>query len=94
MIIKQARPRFVDSSIPLEQKEVHTIDELMNIDWIKTRTHSFDGRLFHKLSRDKNHLLAEYDGGAFWWVVGIIVADCGNIPLDIASYKIIRSNNV
>ncbi len=94
MIIKEARPRFVDLSAPLEQVEVHTMDELMNVDWIERKTHSFDGRPFHKLSRDKNHLLAEYDGGTFWWVIGIIVVDCGNIPLDTASYKVARLNNV
>lgn len=65
-------PGFVDRPTPRED-EFETLDQLLNIDWVKTWA---DRKDFYRFSLDcspgENILMAEYNGGKVWWVVGFI----------------------
>ena len=76
--IKQYRPAYF-SGFENQVNNFNSIDELINIDWIKNFTEDKD---FFRLSislaggfTTKHHLMAEYKNGESWYVVGSIDKD-------------------
>lgn len=76
--IKQYRPAYF-SGFENQVNNFNSIDELLNIDWIKNFTEYKD---FFRLSisladgfTTEHHLMAEYKNGEDWYVVGSIDKD-------------------
>jgi chloramphenicol O-acetyltransferase len=77
-IIKQYRPAYV-SGYENQSNKFNSLNELLNIDWVKYFTEHSD---FYKFSisiaeqYQKNHaLMAEYKNGESWYVIGFIDKD-------------------
>ena len=89
-IIKQHMPNFV--SIDPQEAEFETLEDLMNVEFVKRWTDNGWGDAFHRFSishddwmvkygyEDYMHLMAEMDGGEKWYVVGYIY---GSSPEEI-----------
>lgn len=73
-------PNFVDKGKPPDENDFETTNQLLNIPWVKGWETPFDGRPFYRWAKSRNCLIAEYDDGKFWWVVGYI-RDPNNIEL-------------
>ena len=76
--IKQHRPSYV-TGFENEVKEFSSLEELLNIEFVKSFTFQPNGELnldFHQFSISKELgtylLMAEYNKGSNWWVVGYI----------------------
>jgi len=81
-IIKQHMPNFV--SIDPKEAEFETLEDLMNVEFVKRWTDNRWGDVFHRFSTDYDPwyaehgyddsvtLMAELDGGKIWYVVGHI----------------------
>lgn len=86
MKIRQHIPSFVTGA---DSKEIEfkTVEELLDIDWIKSWAEPTDenGRKFYRWSIDhcnvsnsydiRNTLMIEKDEGTWWWVVGYLDND-------------------
>jgi len=77
-IIKQYRPAYF-SGYENKTNNFNSLDELLNIEWVKSFSEYKD---FFRFSieiadeREKNHtLLAEYKNGESWYVIGFIDKD-------------------
>lgn len=75
--ITQYRPAFFDG-FENEVNEFNSVEELLRIPWVKQFSNG-EVKNFHRYSvsmpnkkwgESKCHLMAEYDNGAVWWVVG------------------------
>lgn len=54
-----------------------TWEDLLCVSWVENFMAPFDGRPFHRFSLSPdNDLVAEYDRGTFWWVVGRFHTTC------------------
>jgi len=63
-----------------------TLKELFEIDWIK-QYQKDDNLEFYRFSLSSNILMAEYNKGNKWWVVGYIYGDLCKIDLPIWKAK-------
>ena len=70
--IRKHIPNFIDTDRLPDENDFETTDQLLNIPWVKEWESPFDGRPFYRWSKSDNHLIAEYDNGKFWWVIGFI----------------------
>ena len=76
MEIKQHRPNYF-SGFDTEIVKFDTVDELKEIGFVKNFSDNLDGK-FHQYSlseyytEDTHLLMAEYNKGKTWWVVGYI----------------------
>lgn len=72
-IIKQYRPDFM-SGWKNEEIQFETKEELLNIDWVNNFTKpQFGIDTFYRFSISKGYvLMAEYEEGQAWYVVGYI----------------------
>jgi len=77
MKIRQHIPNFVDLDEYPEEIEFSTLNELLEIPFVKSKTKYDD---FLKFSISDNHLMVEFDEGKTWYVVGSI-DDVTNIDL-------------
>ena len=68
--IRQHIPNFCDGT-PIESI-FYTTEELTNLDWVKRYTEHLKDYTFCKFSLSENHLMAEYNNGDKWIVVGTI----------------------
>lgn len=71
--IRQHIPNFVSGFNPAIE-EFKTLDELLNLDFVK-RFSDGDPNFYRFSVKDyvtRVHLMAEYDEGRTWWVVGYI----------------------
>jgi hypothetical protein len=71
--IKQHIPNFVSGFDPVTT-EFETLDELLSLDFVK-RFNDGDNSFYRFSVNDYStrvHLMAEYDEGRKWWVVGYI----------------------
>lgn len=76
--IKKHVPCFVDVEQSSDENDFETVDELLNIPWVKRWEIPMDGHIFYRWTKSGDLLVAEYDNGEFWWVVGYI-----RIPEDV-----------
>jgi len=93
-IIKQHLPNYV--SIDPQESEFETLEDLMNVGFVKQWTDNRWGDDFHQFSISHNdwivkyghedymHLMAEMDGGKKWYVIGYIY---GSSPEEIGLPK-------
>lgn len=72
--ILQYRPAYF-SGFDNEAKEFNSVAGLFEIPWVEN---FYEIKGFHKFSIDDTYLMAEYDNGYMWFVVGIITEadDC------------------
>lgn len=76
--IRQHRPAFIDISIPPQQAEVTTLNELLALPWIARwrevpeRHKSFDGFFY-----SQNCLMVTYDENQHWYVIGYLKENPG-----------------
>lgn len=74
--ITQHLPAYF-SGFELEENEFDTIEELLDIEWIKRwsiQPEFYQYSLGFREPIERIHLIAEIDGGKTWWVVGRIVS--------------------
>lgn len=73
-------PGFVDGVRP-SSAEVESVVDLEGVDWVR-RWRDVPG--FHRFSADRSQegawLMAERDGGKWWWVVARILGDLPGLP--------------
>lgn len=76
--IKQYRPGSIEVGDAPEVVEFNTVEELLTIPWI---AHFKSGNNFHKFSQDTEQMLlmAEYDQGNRWFVIGAL-AEVVDLP--------------
>ena len=100
-IIKQHMPNYV--SIDPKEAEFETLEDLMNVEFVKRWTDNRWGDDFHQFSishddwmvrsghEDYMHLMAELDGGKKWYVVGYIY---GSSPEEIGlpEWKMVKGS--
>lgn len=69
-------PTFIETDTPPKRDDVDTVTELLDLGWVRRWR---DGRGFFRfsLSSDTELLIAEFDGGARWFVVGTIYTKRG-----------------
>ncbi len=70
-------PNYIDAPIP-EIQEFDSVESLLEdekVQWFKTQPE------FHKYSQSENYLMAEYENGKRWWVVGRVEGDITSLPL-------------
>lgn len=67
--IKQYRPAFIDCEDDNKEIIFNTTEELLGIDFVKNFSQNGN---FYKYSISENHLMAEYENGYEWWVIGYI----------------------
>jgi hypothetical protein len=95
--IRQYRPAFFDG-FENQTVEFNSIEELIKIDWVDGCTKEIGGKYdkkFHQFSICKERgdtestLMAEYNDGFTWWVVGFIDDEeiIKNMPTWVAKYK-------
>lgn len=60
-----------------EINEFNSLEELLEIPYVKKQT---DRKTFYRYSLSENHLMAEYESGYNWWVLGFI-NDISNLDL-------------
>lgn len=83
MKIIQHFPSYCDGFEP-EQAEFNSTEELLNIEWVKSFSEHKD---FYRYSvSDGNHLMAEYEQGYKWWVIGRL-SPTTDLPKWEAKYK-------
>ena len=71
-IIKQYKPAFF-TGFKKAEVQFETKEELLNIDWVKNFSDPIYGmNHFHQFSVSNGILMAEYDNGGHWHVVGFI----------------------
>lgn len=75
MIFKQHIPNCVDLSRKPAPIEFNTLEELLSIPTVKSSMDSYDGRVFSYFAISDSHLMAVYNDGYRWWVVGSIYGD-------------------
>jgi len=68
--IKRHVPSFVDVDKAYKRKSFETREELLNIEWVKKWTDKSEG--FYRFSLAGKDLMAEFDKGKIWHVVGTI----------------------
>ena len=68
--IRQHIPNFVDTHVPYESN-FNITEELLNIPWVKQWERDSDKK-FYRWSKSEELLIAEYDNGNYWWVIGYI----------------------
>ena len=90
--IKQYRPAFMDFDEELEIVSFATLEELTAIPWVKTFTEfPVRDQPFHRFSMseygDAHMLLAEYDDGYIWLVVGFLRDKVEGLPRWAARYR-------
>ena len=88
MKIKQHRPKFVDLDTQPQTIEFQNTEELLNIPFVKNFSTEQD---FYKYSISVNHpghslLIAEYNKGQNWWVVGYLSIE-ENSSLNLPIWK-------
>lgn len=66
--IHQHRPASFDCG-ENEAVQFDTLDQMLKIPWVKNFS---SGVSFHRFSISRNMLIAEYDCGAKWFVVGYL----------------------
>lgn len=80
MKIRQYRPAFFEG-FEIETAEFSTVEELESIPFVKRHTNAGD---HHRLSLTKdNTLMAEFEGGKRWLVVGFIAEGRPDLPLAV-----------
>jgi len=80
MKIRQYRPAFFEG-FETETAEFSTIEELEAIPFVKRHTNAAD---HHRLSLTRdNTLMAEFQGGKRWLVVGFITEGRPDLPLAV-----------
>lgn len=81
MTIIQHIPAFVDDRVVPEYAEFSTLPELLKIPWV---ANFMKDPAFFRFSMDtylvKPLLIAEYEGGANWWVVGALSEPIAGLP--------------
>lgn len=80
--IRQHIPGFVDGIEPAEAT-FSTLDELLSVPFVARFREIVDpGKPFHRFSysEDGNLLMAEYDEGRSWWVVGYLREAVDGLP--------------
>lgn len=88
--IRQYRPNFV-TGYDNADVEFNTLEELLNIDFVKNFS-AHDTFLRYSISKDdykdEDTLMAEYEGGYEWYVVGFIATDKElDLPIWKEKYK-------
>ena len=70
-------PSWFDTGHPPPEATADSIQELLSVDWIRriAAGEIFTDRAFHQWSLSDNCLIAEFDGGEFWWVVAYLTSD-------------------
>jgi chloramphenicol O-acetyltransferase len=88
-IIKQYRPAYF-SGYENKTNSFNSLDELLNIDWVKSFSEYKD---FFRFSieiadeREKNHtLLGEYKNGQSWYVIGFIPKENSIVSNELAIF--------
>lgn len=70
--VRRYRPAFFEG-YPIEELEVGSLEELLEVDWVKNWTTSPG---FHRFSVSRHYqyhnLMAEFKEGKEWWVVAIL----------------------
>ena len=78
--IKQHIPNFIDGVDP-KNATLQSVADLDIIDWIRSWKESAG---FHRFSQSADYgrylLMAEYSGGAEWWVVGYLDQNIPGLP--------------
>lgn len=74
--INRYRPNFV-SGFPDESASFDDLAGLLAVPWVG----AFKDANFHRFSQDGTWLMAEYHGGAKWWVVGRLDAEVPGLPI-------------
>jgi len=70
--IIQHIPSFIDVNKKLEWINFNTIEELLNIPFVKQWAKPMDGKDFLCFALYGNYLLVIHDDGFHWWTVGYI----------------------
>ena len=66
-------PSFVDYDGEKPSFEFNTVNELLNHSEISVFKEPWRGEIpFYRFSKSDNTLMAEYDEGKMWWVIGFI----------------------
>ena len=78
MKFQQRVPNWIDIDRP-EPIEFNTIDELMEISFIKEMM-NVSSKRFKRLSISDNILMAEYEDGYRWWALGYIYGGTLDLP--------------
>lgn len=82
--IVQHLPSYV-SGFDREVSYFDTIDELLNISWVLKAK---EVEYFHRYSISKEHyLMAEFNDGFIWWVIGEISVEKIELPLPLFTPK-------
>jgi len=76
--IRQHIPPFVDGVDP-KKGTFRSLPELLQVPWVAAWT---DDPNFHRFSvSDRTRLMAEFDGGKVWWVVGFLSEVPDGLPV-------------
>lgn len=86
--LREHIPTYCDGIAP-RTVEADTQDALLATPWIARRAEGeivvrngeVRRRPFHRFSRSDSHLMAEYDEGRHWWVVGTIIDGLESLSL-------------
>lgn len=86
--ILQHRPGFFDSDNPQQEIEFSTLEELLKIKFVKKFTNRADFYQF-SISRKLTSptLMAEYDNGYKWWVIGFLINTKEEIKNQLPAWK-------
>ena len=74
--LRQHIPSFVEGFEP-KVAELSTVEDLNSIDWV--RQHREDPE-FYRFSLSDRLLMAEFENGDRWWVVGILSEPLPGLP--------------
>ncbi len=77
-IIQRVPAYFDNRDNEFKKGEFSNQEELESVDWIKNWMEPFRGYEFFRFSMADNTLMAEYDEGRHWWVIGFV----DNLPVD------------
>ena len=84
MTIKQRIPNFVSGAETIVA-EFSSLDELLSVPFVKKFAQTSDNRPFKQFSVSSGggppFLMAEYGQGEYWWAVGYLSEDSGDLNL-------------
>jgi len=85
MIFKQHVPNCVDLSRKPALIEFNTLEELLSIPYVNSRMDNYEDKVFSHfaLSDNSSRLMAVYNEGYYWWVVGSITGDTFTLDLPV-----------